>query len=235
MRRITVLTFSALLLGSCAIPPRAETPMATVGEIRAPAHDTLMIFLPGRGDRAQDFEDHGWMASVADADLLAADAHLGYYRPFTLVDRLHQDVIAPARTRGYQRIVLVGISMGGTTALIYADAHPDMVDGLILIAPFLGDAELAREIDATGGLRAWSGDAESGEPYQLDSWRWLRQQIETDGDLILAYGSEDRFAATLAVLADALPASQVLVVEGGHDWGTWTQLWRTLQRGDASP
>jgi hypothetical protein len=43
------------------------------------------------------------------ADLVAVDAHLGYYYKRTIIDRLREDVLVPAKVQGYRRIVVVGI------------------------------------------------------------------------------------------------------------------------------
>src|SRR5712672_3477612 len=56
------------------------------------------------------------------ADIVVADLHFGYYLRQTAIERLREDVILPARTRGYQCISLVGISLGGFGALYYAES-----------------------------------------------------------------------------------------------------------------
>jgi enterochelin esterase-like enzyme len=43
--------------------------------------------------------------------------------------------------------------------------------------------------------------------------------------LYLGYGREDRFAQGLDLMAQALPPAAVQVIEGGHDWSTWSVLW----------
>jgi pimeloyl-ACP methyl ester carboxylesterase len=228
MRSSTVLLLGLLSAGGCASVPAATTPMMTVADPANSGRGSLVVFLPGQGDRATDFVDHGMMAPLAGVDLLAADAHYGYYRSLSVVDRLEQDVIAPARASGYRRIILVGISMGGLGALLYSEAHPDTIDGLILIAPYLDDGPLAEEIANAGGLLAWSGEASAGEPYQREVWRSLQRRVN-DGEMIyLMYGSDDRFAPSLALLAAALPADAVLIGGGGHNWSTWMDLWRSF-------
>ena len=50
------------------------------------------------------------------------------------------DVAAVADSLGLDRFVLVGHSMGGGVALVYAGAHPDRVAGLVLVDP-IGDGK----------------------------------------------------------------------------------------------
>ena len=90
---------------------------------------TLLIMLPGRGDRASSFVTAGFV-DIADRhqfDVLAVDAHFGYYAERILVERLHEDIIAPAKARGYENIWLLGISMGGLGALLYAAEYPNEI------------------------------------------------------------------------------------------------------------
>lgn len=81
----------------------------------------LLVLLPGRWDRVGDFERRGFIADARRAnlaaDIVAVDAHLGYYRRGTILERLRADVLAPARDRGYPSVWLVGICMDGTGAI----------------------------------------------------------------------------------------------------------------------
>src|SRR5690625_6784033 len=76
----------------------------------------------------ESFPNHGFVAtgSELDIDMLAADAHFGYYRERTFVQRLHEDIILPARQQGYQHIWLLGLSMGGFGAVLYCNEHPQI-------------------------------------------------------------------------------------------------------------
>ena len=108
------------------------------GEERA---SELMIFLPGVGDVLEDFERNRFMeavwASGRPANIIVADLHAGYYFRFNVLDRLHKDVIEPARSCGYQSIRLVGISLGGFGALLYTMEKTADIQGLMLLAPYL--------------------------------------------------------------------------------------------------
>src|ERR1043165_3038605 len=102
----------------------------------------LVVFLPGRGDRAEDFEGRGLLAAAREAglraDVLAVDAHLAYYYKRVITERLWEDVVLPARARGYRRLWLVGISLGGLGSTSLAKEHPDAVAGILAVAPYLG-------------------------------------------------------------------------------------------------
>ena len=199
----------------------------------------LVVFLPGRGDRAEDFEERGFLAAARkaglEADVLAVDAHLAYYYKRVITQRLWEDVILPARARGYRRLFAVGISLGGLGAITLADEHPDAVAGLFVLAPYLGEPELAREIEAAGGLARWSGEASEGDFRGV--WGFLRGYAagEARPPLWLAYGESDRYAYGHRLLAAALPKERVLVTAGGHDWKAWDRLWSEFLARGAFP
>jgi pimeloyl-ACP methyl ester carboxylesterase len=186
--------------------------------------ETLLVFLPGRKDRARVFEAEGTFAEVQkrglDADLLAADAHLGYYLRGTLVERLDRDVIEPARRRGYRRIVLVGVSMGGYGAIRYAMAHPGRVSTIVLLAPFLGAGPFMRDL------------AEAGDVDFEQTWRWLRgypadaaaREALGYPRIVLGHGKQDLFLKTDDELAKLLPDEDVVTAFGAHEWLTWNKL-----------
>jgi len=56
----------------------------------------------------------------------------GKTRPTHTPFMLHEDLLSVMRCLGIARAVLVGCSMGGTTAVDFALAYPDMVDALVL-------------------------------------------------------------------------------------------------------
>jgi pimeloyl-ACP methyl ester carboxylesterase len=104
----------------CSILMRATpTPIPTQLKRMSPAEraSTLVVFLPGRGGSMADFERQGFLDTLRDAgvkaDTLTVDAHLAYYYKRTVIVRLWDDVLLPARQQGYRRIVLVGVSLGG--------------------------------------------------------------------------------------------------------------------------
>ncbi len=192
----------------------------------------LIVFLPGIDDVLEDYESHGFIQAVRrrkpGADIVVADLHFGYYLRQTAIERLREDVILPARTRGYQRISLVGISLGGFGALYYAMNHPDEVARLIVLAPYLGDQGVIDEISRgdTMESRLAKKSAEQDAPRKL--WRWLMDFDDRHIDLntiYLGYGLQDKFASTNRRLGKLLPANHVHILPGRHDWQTWIRLW----------
>jgi pimeloyl-ACP methyl ester carboxylesterase len=157
-------------------------------------------------------------------DMVAVEAHFGYYLAGSVVDRVHADVVAPARKRGYRDIWFVGVSLGGFGSLLYSKAHPQEVRGALLISPFLGRP--AQSMDPAGWLENRHG--EDG------LWQWLADYPNRRGGpvIYLAYGEKDVFSDTGAQLAEFLSPDNVIRLPGDHDWPTWKLLWnQALDRG----
>lgn len=220
-------------VGACSlITPKTVTPMPMLSARAADSEtDALIVMLPGRGDRAEQFFSSGFIEAggVRHTDLIATDAHFGYYANGTVTERLRNDILLPAGDRGYRDIWLLGVSMGGLGSVLYAEEFPADVDGLILLAPFLGERCVIDEIVAQGGLRTWSGQAACDDDYTTDVWKWL-QRVTASGaiELVLGFGTEDRLAPSYAPLLDVLPTGQILTIEGGHNWVTWSALWKQI-------
>jgi pimeloyl-ACP methyl ester carboxylesterase len=201
------------------------------------------------GMSPEEYESEGFIPALRKAglpvDAVAVDAHLGHYLHRTLPDRLLYDVLLPARAQGYAKIWLVGISMGGVGALLYAQLHPDTVDGLILIAPFLGEAEVIDEIEAAGGPRKWRPPQDmTDKQWQRRLWAWLKRQAAPGPSplpaVTLCYGTEDRMTRAGDLLSSLLPRERVHRVPGGHKWAPWRALWELVLKsgilnGDTPP
>ncbi len=227
-------------LTGCATQLPVTTPIDQIYfQSGTSASQTLMVLLPGIGDAPEAFLNKGFIESVRarniDADLVAVGAHWGYYDKHMIVERLHHDVILPARAKGYRHIWLVGISLGGWGSLQYVRQHANEIEGMLLLAPFLGEKKIFDEVQAAGGLDAWRPDLADPWDEQRLVLAWLRdfKQSETPLKFYLSYGASDRFAQPLGRYAARLPPRQVDVIAGGHDWRTWLRLWqRFLDRGD---
>ena len=219
----------AMLLSGCLDMAPTEVPLPKI-EVADPnsRHDSLVIMLPGRGDRADAFIREGFEKAGQERgfDTIAADAHFGYYMERSLLPRLREDIVLPAREAGYKHIWLLGISMGGFGSLLYAAENPDQIDGVILLAPFLGDRSAIDEIVASGGLNRWDASASSLEDYEIAIWSWLR---DSDTPVILGFGEADGMAQGYRdVLIEVLEPSSVYTLEGGHKWTTWRPLWEQI-------
>ena len=195
----------------------------------------LFVFLPGRGDRAGDFVRRGIVAlaqgRISGLDCVAVDATIGYYLDGSIASRLQREIIELARTLGYREIWLVGVSMGGLGAFFHERTYPGEVNGLILLAPYVGDdPKLFAEIDVAGGPVSWA----SSQPvvsvqgnkanFQRELWRFLGG-LKTDTDAPLqvwvAYGDADRLLPGIERLVGLLPPERVFRLKGGHTWEVW--------------
>ena len=190
-----------------------------------------MIWLPGAYDNAQNFQNAGFSAAVArhglDLDLVYVDLDLKHLSDRSALQQLRAECVLPALEAG-KRCWLAGISLGGMLALDYAATYPQDLAGLCVLAPYLGNRMLAAEIRAAPGLAAWQPGplAESDEERRI--WRYIKNRSENSGPLYLGFGLADRFAASHRLLAASLPEHCVDVIEGGHDWPTWTALWENF-------
>ena len=132
---------SLLLLAGCGGLRTAEAPLASTLEKSSCTRnaDTLIVLLPGAYSAPEEFVREGFIDALNEnrlaVDTLRVDAHMGYYRNKTILDRLAQDVITPARRQGYKAIWIAGISVGGFGGLLYAQTHPGDLAGLVVLAP----------------------------------------------------------------------------------------------------
>jgi pimeloyl-ACP methyl ester carboxylesterase len=193
---------------------------------------TRIICLPGAYNAPEDFLAAGFDDRVRErrlpVDLLFVDVELRHLGDRTVIERLRHEIVLPARRQGCQSIWLAGISLGGFMALDYAASHPDDLDGLCVLAPYLGNRLLWTAIADAPGLAAWQppGLAESAEEHRI--WRFLQAQGPDSRPLHLGYGRDDRFARAQGLMAQVLPPLAVDVVPGGHDWRTWSTLWENF-------
>jgi pimeloyl-ACP methyl ester carboxylesterase len=238
------------LLFCAACTPAVRFPIDTVhyDAAAAPGSRMLIVFLPGNGDPISVFQKKGLIADVRQhglpADMIAVDAHLGYYLNGSIFSRLKEDVIDPARARGYDRVWLVGNSLGGYGSLSYAREHPEDVTGVVLLGPFLGRKETIDEIKRSGGVLQWqpSGIPEkSVKDWEDRLWLWIKANVrsgslraEVDSRerpagyspiIYIGYGRRDRLSEGQELFASLLPPDHVIAIDGGHDWPTWKKLW----------
>ena len=205
---------------------------------RQPAQ-RLVVVLPGRSDTIDDLERAGIAQAIQaqwpDADVTLSGLAIGYYLEGNATRRLHDEIIAPARTHGYREIWLLGASLGGLGALSYAAQWPGTVDGIILMAPYLGDEAFLREIEAAGGLARWDPGPKpalvNGDNFERELWRslqgWLREPARAR-DVWLAYGDHDALRTSMPQLVSLLPPDHVLVRPGAHAWAVWTPATREI-------
>jgi pimeloyl-ACP methyl ester carboxylesterase len=201
----------------------------------------LLVMLPGAGMAAGEFAEHGMVDDVhrrgLAVDIIATHPDLGLYLDGGIVAELQRAVIAPALAQGYRRIWLLGISLGGMGALLHASAYAPQVEGLVLLAPFLGTPGTIAELAQAGGLAAWSAASSAAVETEKQVLVWLQNFIAkrpASPALYLGYGSEDRFARGHRLLAQQLPDADVVTEKGGHDWQTWRMIWQRILDGKAA-
>ena len=227
------------MLAGCAGWKDATIPMKQLRDRLADGTGcrNLIVFLPGAYDAPEDFAAHGFIAALRQrgiaADVVAIDSHLGYFQNGSIAQRLRDEVVRPARAQGYQNLWLVGISLGGLGAMLYASRH-EGISGIVALAPYIGTREVIDEVRRAGGLAQWQPAASvSDADWERRLLLWLQRiaapaaDHPADGDppLMLAYGEQDRFADSLDLIARSLPADRVLTAPGGHEWDTWSRLW----------
>ncbi|MBN2382229.1 alpha/beta hydrolase [bacterium] len=236
---LLIVTVS-ILVSSCAYVFKQSEPIPCVYH-RLPVAarpDTLIVLLPGIFSGPSYFVHKGIIATLQAsvcADIVAVDAHSGYYQDQTLVSRLWLDIISPARKQGYDQVWLIGFSLGGLGALIFAREMPEVIDGIIALSPYLGDNNLRREIQQAGGLAAWQPDLSVASDRYRQVLLWLQQQghgTQPGPALYLGYGLDDRMAPLLGLVSQVLPSDHVVTLPGGHYWRTWRKIvQRFLEQG----
>ncbi len=208
----------------------------------APATDdehALLVMLPGAKASAQDFIEHGFVREIRERnlplDVVAVDADLGLYLERAFTAQLAQHIIEPALAKNTRRIWLMGISLGGGGALTYAREHPAQIDGVIVLAPFLATTGTIAEVVRAGGWSDWNEGAIDADDDERRLLAWIKAyRSDTPGtpEIHLGYGTDDRFVAASELLAQRLPPKHVVSMAGGHDWPTWSNLWRRLLERD---
>jgi pimeloyl-ACP methyl ester carboxylesterase len=227
--------------GACASRPGGEAPMRSIALANGSGGGRcLAVLLPGRWSGPEAFVRAGFAEAARlrqpALDLVAVDAHLGYYRDRSIVERLHQDVLEPARRSGATTIWLIGTSMGGTGALFTLRDRPAGLAGILLLAPFLGETEVIEAIEAAGGPQRWMPPLRPASPGE-EIWTYLVGSARAPAAPIhLGWGARDRMARSNALLARLLPPERADRIDGAHDMRTWRALWeRFLERVELCP
>lgn len=202
---------------------------------QAPA---LLVLLPGAYMAPAEMQREGFVSAVRQrklaVDIVIAGTSLDHTRDGSVIRRLRDEVLVPACAQGYRQIWLAGISLGAYLALHYERSHPGEVQGLLLIAPYLGRRTLTQQIEAAGGPGRWRQQAAPAAADDVDQalWAWLAALPASAPPVWLASGKQDRFAAEQRLLAGLLPPGRVSSLPGGHDWSPWRTLWaQWLDRG----
>ncbi|GAB6197297.1 alpha/beta hydrolase [Lysobacter xanthus] len=235
---VALLAASALL----ACVPRGVDPARPVPTALLPSTEgshRLVVVLPGRRDRLESMRRSGVGEAIQrvwpDADVLFAELSMPYYLDRSAAQRLHDEVLLPARRRAYTEIWIVGASLGGMGEILYDRMYPGQVDGMILLAPYTGERAIHDEIRAAGGLARWSAAAKpaSADDWQRDLWAHLKtwsKEPERARNVWLGYGEDDYLREGMPLVAGLLPQDHVIVRPGKHAWSTWTPMTEAIFR-----
>jgi len=160
------------------------------------------------------------LASASEARVRAA-----WFADGSIVQRIRQSVVMPARARGHSRIWLAGISLGGLAALCYAARHEADIEGIVLISPYPATRDVLREMEAAGGLGLWKPVIPPEGDLEREAWLWLADSRPGRVPVHCYFASSDRFAPGQRQMARALSPANVRELPGGHDWKAWRALW----------
>jgi pimeloyl-ACP methyl ester carboxylesterase len=190
---------------------------------------TRLLLLPAAYTGPEDFVQAGFVRAVRERhlplDLVFAEVNLQHLTDRTILRRIRHELVLPARALGCRSIWICGISLGGFIGLAFAERYTPEIDGLCLLAPYLGNHIITGEIERANGVATW----QPGEPAPDDDerrvWRFIKSHGNHPVSIRLGYGREDRFANSHRMMAAALSPADVRVVPGGHEWPVWAQLW----------
>lgn len=226
------------MLAGCYPKGDPAKPIPTVLVAAPQPARRLVVVLPGRADDIVALERSGIARAIQsqwpDADVVLSGLAMGYYLHGGAITRLHDEIIAPARRR-YQEVWLLGASLGGLGALMYDNQWPGTIDGIVLMAPYLGEKPLLKQIAQAGGIAHWDPGPiparVDGHNFQHELWRGLQawsKDPRRSRNVWLAYGDRDYLRDTMPSLIPLLPPSQVFVRDGSHQWTVWTPASRDI-------
>ncbi len=238
--RLSALSFLFLILSACA--GGAKEPIAIQWQLyhtAAAPSENLLILLPGINNSLYRFEEEGFFDGIKqyslNFDVLTVGAEIGHYMQGSLVSELKLRVIPFAKQQGYRKIVLGGISLGGYGSIWFNHEHGDDIRGLLLIAPYLGEAEIISEIAGYSDVGAWIKhrppvkDDTSISNLSSRVWYWIDEDIQAKKNhTLLAIGDRDKMYPAANLLAQYLTDKQVIIGSGGHNWYSWRRLWSDL-------
>jgi predicted alpha/beta hydrolase family esterase len=240
---LTALTILPIL-ASCYFLKSTSVPIPYQAYIdKSEPKEHLVIFLPGLGDEPSAFSEAGFFGKdIFDTlpfDYLLVDSHLGYYTSRQLPQRFKKDILDDLATR-YEKITLVGTSLGGLGAILLADENPSIIKQVVLIAPYMGNKETVNRVQQAGGLVKWyqqgaylPADFDDRE-QSLIAWEGSYRLIyQHQINVIVSYGDEDGFAAAGKELAKNISSESVFIEPGGHKWRVWKKLWTEIIRANS--
>jgi pimeloyl-ACP methyl ester carboxylesterase len=189
----------------------------------------LLALLAGSLSAPEDLVREGFPDAVrahgVDAELVMGETRAAWFADGSMVERIEDAVVAPARGRGHTRIWLAGISLGGLAAICYAARHDGELEGLALISPYPATREVLREVEAAGGPGEWQPEIPPEGDLEREAWRWLADGGAQRASVHCYIATGDRFVDGQRRMASTLDPAHVHELPGGHDWPAWRALW----------
>ncbi|MGH8273296.1 MAG: alpha/beta hydrolase-fold protein [Gammaproteobacteria bacterium] len=196
-----------------------------------------VVMLPGIDDGLKALENRHVAALIQKnwphADVVLTGLTLPFYKQGRAAQRLHDEVIARYRKKG-QPVWLAGISLGGLGVLLYGRQYPGDTAGMLLMSPYLGGDAIRKKIQAAGGLAQWNPGPRqhiNADNFRHELWRYLkswRNRPQRTRTVWLAYGTNDRFRKSIALLTPMLPPGHVIELPGSHNWNLWNRAFTAL-------
>jgi pimeloyl-ACP methyl ester carboxylesterase len=192
----------------------------------------LVALLAATFSEPEDFIREGFPQALRErglaADLVMAELRASWVADGSIVERIEDAIVEPARARGHERIWLGGISLGALAALGYAARHGAGLEGVALISPYPATRAVLDEVDAAGGLERWNPDIPEGGDLEREAWRWLARRPKGALPVFCYFSTGDRFAQGQRRIAGTLPAGASRELPGEHDWAAWRSLWNAF-------
>ena len=191
-----------------------------------------VVLLPAAYATLEDFRKEGFVKAARERalplDLVFVELTLQHLTDRSILGRLRHEVVLPARASGCRSIWLGGISLGGFVALAYAERYPEEIDGLCVLAPYLGNHIVTGEIQRANGVAEWTPGQLADDDDERRIWRFIKERRAWPAPLHLGFGREDRFADSHQLMAAALTPESVDTVPGKHEWPAWRHLWENF-------
>jgi len=230
--------FVIFSLSACASFGDSSLPL-TLREISSGKESpNLLVMFPGINSAGTDFIDYGFVEvfqqKYSGVDIMLVDTRFAYTLTGNLSERIQNEIIVPALVKGYTNIWFVGVSLGGLGVLEYDKSFPDNINGMVLIAPYLGNEYKMKDFLSHESplMRSKLHYKSTDKTYLL--WRYILNKTKTKEskeNLFLAYGDSDRLKDAHHTLADLLDDDNIFIEKGGHKWVTWKKLWKKIIEG----
>ena len=212
------------------MPPHAEPAASEPRRDRPPI---LLVLVPGMGIQAEDFRTNGLIADVTRRQcpitVRTVDPGPEAYLDGSVEDRLLEGIEEVRVATGASSVWLAGISLGCQGILRCVRRRPGLMDGLLLLTPYLASTGLIAEVVRSGGLRAWAASCAKPRTMEQSFLAWLGTVPAAKlPRMLVGQAEDDRFATTAELLAELIPEGELIRVAGQHDWASWVALWRLM-------